>query len=74
MPPGSSYNSVFKVTKTEPGTYIVGIGDLSENYTVQQPIETIQVTAARSGGTRPYIALAEVIGIMLQWWWSMPVE
>jgi hypothetical protein len=44
MPPGSSYNSVFKVTKAEPGTYIVGVGDLSDNYTVQQPIETIQIT------------------------------
>ncbi len=44
MPPGSNYNSAFKVTKAEPGTYIVGIGDLSDNYTVQQPIETIQIT------------------------------
>ena len=44
MEPGSSYFPVFKVTKPEPGTYVVGIGDLSDNYTVQQPIETIQVT------------------------------
>ncbi|MGA9047837.1 MAG: hypothetical protein WB588_02485 [Dehalococcoidia bacterium] len=44
IPPGSGYNAAFKVIKTEPGTYIVGIGDLSDNYTVQQPIETIQVT------------------------------
>ena len=44
MEPGSSYFPVFKVTKSEPGIYIVGIGDLTDNYTVQQPIETIQVT------------------------------
>jgi len=45
MEPGSSYNTVFKVTKSEPGIYTVGIGDLSENYTVQKPVEIIQVTA-----------------------------
>ena len=74
MQPGSSYNSVFKVTKTEPGTYTVGIGDLSEKYTVQKPVETIQVTAAHSGSPRAYIALAEVIGVMLRWWRYMPIE
>jgi hypothetical protein len=45
MAPGSSYIPVFKVTKTEPGTYSVAIGDLTGKYTVQKPIETIQVTA-----------------------------
>jgi hypothetical protein len=44
MPPGTSYNSAFKVTKTEPGIYNVGIGDLSDNFTVQKPVETIQIT------------------------------
>jgi hypothetical protein len=44
MAPGSSYIPVFKVTKIEPGTYTVGIGDLTGKYTVQKPIETIQVT------------------------------
>jgi hypothetical protein len=45
MAPGSNYNTVFKVTKTEPGTYTVGIGNLSGKFTVQKPIETIQITA-----------------------------
>ncbi len=44
MKPGSSF-ILFKVTKTEPGTYDVTIGDLSGKYTVQKPVETIQVTA-----------------------------
>ena len=43
MEPGSSYNAVFKVTKTEPGTYTVGIGDLTGKYTVQKAVETIKV-------------------------------
>jgi hypothetical protein len=45
IPPGSSYIPVFKVIKSEPGTYTVGIGDLTGKYTVQKPVETIQVTA-----------------------------
>jgi len=44
MKPGSSF-ILFKATKTEPGTYTVGIGDLSGKYTVQKPVETIQITA-----------------------------
>ena len=44
MKPGASF-ILFKVTKTEPGTYTVDIGDLNGKYTVQKPIETIQVSA-----------------------------
>lgn len=44
MKPGSSF-ILFKVTKTEPGTYDITIGDLSGKYIVQKPIETIQITA-----------------------------
>ena len=44
MKPGSSF-ILFKVTKTEPGTYDVTIGDLSGKYIVQKPIETIPITA-----------------------------
>lgn len=44
MLPGSTYIPVFKVTKTEPGTYTVDIGDLSGKYTVQPPVDIIQVT------------------------------
>lgn len=43
--PGAIYIPVFKVTKTEPDTYTVGIGELTGKYTVQKPVETIQVTA-----------------------------
>ena len=43
--PGSSYFPVFKVAKTEPGTYNVSIGDLTGKYIVQKPVETIQFTA-----------------------------
>ncbi|MCX6006488.1 MAG: hypothetical protein NTZ34_04405 [Chloroflexi bacterium] len=43
--PGSSYFPVFKVAKTEPGTYTVSIDDLTGKYTVQKPVETIQFTA-----------------------------
>jgi hypothetical protein len=44
MKPGSSF-IVFKVTKTEPGTYTVSIGDLIGKYTVQELVKTIQVAA-----------------------------
>jgi len=43
MKPGASF-VLFKVTKTQPGTYTVGIDDLSGKYTVQKPAETIQLT------------------------------
>jgi uncharacterized cupredoxin-like copper-binding protein len=43
MKPGSSF-IVFKVTKTEPGDYTIAIGDLTGKYTVQKPVEIIQVT------------------------------
>jgi large repetitive protein len=45
MEPGSVFIPVFKVNKTEPGTYTVGIGDLTARYTVQKPSEIFQVTA-----------------------------
>ena len=44
MKPGTSF-IIFKLTKTEPGTYTIGIGDLTGKYTVQKPVEIIQVTA-----------------------------
>jgi large repetitive protein len=45
MEAGSVFIPVFKVNKTEPGTYTVGIGDLTATYTVQKPSEIFQVTA-----------------------------
>lgn len=47
MKPGASF-VLFKVTKTQPGIYTVGIGDLSGKYTVQKPIEIMQLTAPSS--------------------------
>lgn len=45
LPVGAKYNCVFKLTKSEPGTYEVAIGDLTGKYTVVKPVEVIQVTA-----------------------------
>jgi uncharacterized cupredoxin-like copper-binding protein len=45
MEPGASF-IVFKVIKTEPGAYSVGIGDLAGEFTVQKPIETTNPTPA----------------------------
>lgn len=43
LKPGASF-IVFKMSKTEPGIYNIVIGELSGKYTVQKPIELIQVT------------------------------
>ena len=43
MQPGASF-IVFKVTKTQPGTYSVNIGDLSGQFTVVIPVETPTTT------------------------------
>lgn len=45
LPPGVNYNLAFKVIKNEPGTYTVSIGDLTGKFIVQEPIETMQLTA-----------------------------
>jgi hypothetical protein len=42
--PGVNYTCVFKLTKNDPGTYAVAIGDLTGNFSVVKPIQTIQVT------------------------------
>ena len=45
LPPGVNYNLAFKIIKNEPGTYTVAIGDLTGKFIVQEPIQTIQLTA-----------------------------
>ncbi|MCX6007106.1 MAG: hypothetical protein NTZ34_07595 [Chloroflexi bacterium] len=45
LPAGAKYNCVFKLVKSEPGTYGVAIGDLAGKFTVIKPIEVIQITA-----------------------------
>ena len=45
LPPGVNYNLAFKITKNEPGTYAVSIGDLTGKFIVQEPIQTMQLTA-----------------------------
>jgi hypothetical protein len=44
LPAGAKYYCVFKLTKSEPGTYEVVIGDLTGKFTVLKPVEIIQVT------------------------------
>jgi len=45
LPPGVNYNLAFKIIKNDPGTYTVSIGDLTGKFIVQEPIQTIQLTA-----------------------------
>jgi hypothetical protein len=45
LPPGVNYNLAFRIIKNEPGTYSVSIGDLAGKFIVQEPIQTIQMTA-----------------------------
>jgi hypothetical protein len=44
LPPGVNYNIAFKITKNDPGTYTVAIGELTTQFTVLEPIKTIQLT------------------------------
>jgi len=44
LPPGVDYIFAFKITKNDPGTYTVAIGDLTTQFTVLEPIQTIQLT------------------------------
>jgi hypothetical protein len=43
LPPGVNYTFAFKITKNDPGTYTVAIGDLTTQFTVIEPIQTIQL-------------------------------
>jgi hypothetical protein len=56
LPPGVNYNLVFKIIKSDPGTYTVAIDDLTTEFTVLEPIQTIQLTAPicppQSAGTQ----------------------
>jgi len=45
LPPGVNYNLAFKIVKNDPGTYKVAIADLTTQFTVLEPIQTIQLTA-----------------------------
>lgn len=44
LPPGVNYTFAFKVIKNDPGTYTVAMGDLTTQFTVLKPIQTIQLT------------------------------
>jgi len=48
MPPGVNYNLVFKVTRSDPGTYTINLGDLTGKLTVLEPVRQIQITTPNS--------------------------
>jgi len=52
LPPGVKYNLAFRVIKNSPGAYMVAIGDLTAQFTVPEPIQTIQLMESSD---TPYI-------------------